>query len=239
MKSSYKKQIKVYIKTRFPALTSLGRRLFHFYLKMRTPESVFIGYYKRNVWGDNESYSGSGSNLAQTAVIRQEIPMLVKQFACHSLLDIPCGDFYWMNHTSLTAVEYTGGDIVEELIKRNQTCYSSPTRRFVKLNLIIDPLPKVDLILCRDCLVHFSYDDIIRALKNMRSSGSHYLLTTSFVDRNYNIDIPTGSWRPLNLQIAPFNFPAPLAAINEQCTENDGIYYDKHLSLWRFADLVL
>lgn len=239
MKNSYKKQIKTYIKTEFPILASIGRQLFHLYLKMRTPERVFSGYYKKNVWGDNDSYSGTGSNLSQTTVIRQEIPVLIRQFGCHSLLDIPCGDFYWMNHTNLTIAEYTGGDIVEELVKQNKARYSSPTRKFVKLNLIVDPLPKVDLILCRDCLVHFSYEDIGRALKNMQSSGSHYLLTTTFVDRNQNIDIPTGSWRPLNLQVDPFNFPVPLYTINEQCTENGGMYHDKHLNLWRLADLIL
>jgi hypothetical protein len=41
----------------------------------------------------------------------------------------------------------------------------------------------------------------------------------------------------LNLQYAPFLFPAPLAVINESCTEAGGDYADKSLALWRVEDL--
>jgi hypothetical protein len=44
-------------------------------------------------------------------------------------------------------------------------------------------------------------------------------------------------WRPLNLELPPFNFPKPVKLINEQCTEGNGEYTDKHLGLW-FLDEV-
>ena len=35
------------------------------------------------------------------------------------MLDIPCGDFYWMKEVDLKDIEYIGADIVDELIKKN------------------------------------------------------------------------------------------------------------------------
>jgi hypothetical protein len=93
------------------------------------------------------------------------------------------------------------------------------------------------LILCRDCLVHFSFDDIFKALNNLRASGSRFLLTTTFPTRQENQPIPTGKWRPLNLERAPFFLPPPLTILNEGCTENGGEYADKSLGLWQLDDV--
>ncbi len=131
-------------------------------------------------------------------------------------------------------IDYIGGDIVDELIQDNQRRYGGDGRRFMHLDLLQDELPPVDLILCRDCLVHFSYQHIFRAIKNVKHSCSRYLLTTTFVGREANEDIPTGGWRPINLQRPPFCFPVPLKLIDEQCPDNE--YRDKHLGLWKTVD---
>jgi len=101
--------------------------------------------------------------------------------------------------------------------------------------LIEDHLPSADLILCRDCLVHLSYDDIRNALKNICSSNIRYLLTTTFPNRE-NRDIETGQWRPLNLEAHPFFLPKPIAVINENCSESKGAYSDKSLALWDLSE---
>lgn len=98
-------------------------------------------------------------------------------------------------------------------------------------------LPKADVILCRDCLVHFSFADIELALSNFKRSGSRYLLTTSFIDWEMNADISTGGWRPLNLQASPFLFPAPMAMVDERCMHSGGIYQGKRLALWELESL--
>lgn len=105
------------------------------------------------------------------------------------------------------------------------------------LDLTRDRLPTVDLVLCRDCLVHLSFAQAQQALANIAASGARYLLTTTFTGRSENADIPTGKWRALNLQRPPFNLPQPLELINERCTEKDGRYADKSLGLWPVADL--
>jgi hypothetical protein len=162
---------------------------------------------------------------------------LVTKYDIRTLLDAPCGDFNWASAVAAAVETYIGVDIVDELIARNQREHGGRRRIFLTADLTRDPLPKADLLLSRDCLVHFSYADIFAALQNFRRSGAEYLLTTTFANRPANRNIRTGSWRPLNLQAPPFDFPEPLASIDERCTHSGGIYTDKRLALWRLADI--
>lgn len=206
--------------------------------KLATTEYVFTDIFSGNKWGGVDSVSGSGSDLVQTKIIIEELPKLFREYSVHSVLDIPCGDFHWMKHVDMDGVNYLGADIVNKLIDNNKQLFENNNIAFCKLNLIQDALPKVDIIFCRDCLVHLSYKDIFLALRNICDSEATYLLTTTFPARQSNRDIVTGDWRPLNLQVAPFFLPPPVALINEGCTEGDSEEYkDKSLGLWRIGSL--
>lgn len=87
-----------------------------------------------------------------------------------------------MKHVPLDGADYTGADIVPDLIERNRQ-FETEKIRFKQLNLIQGRLPKVDLIFGRDCLVHLSYQDALTALRNICNSGSTYLLTTTSPQR--------------------------------------------------------
>jgi hypothetical protein len=198
----------------------------------------FTAFYRHNAFGGTRSRSGEGSSLAQTAVIRQELPKLIAELGIKSVVDAPCGDWFWMKETELGVAEYTGVDIVEQLVEINHRQFGNASRRFLCLNLAADALPRADLIFCRDCLVHLDFNDIRRVISNFRRSQSQYLLTTTFTNRERNVDlVGKDVWRTLNLRAAPFHFPPPLKLINEGCTEANGLYADKSLGLWRLADL--
>ncbi len=198
--------------------------------------SVFTQVYYKPV-ADRECLSGSGSDLIQTAVIAREIPKLIERLAIKTMLDAPCGDFYWLSQVELNLEKYVGVDIVRELVMRNADKFGGNGRLFMCLDVTTDKLPKTDLILSRDMTVHLSNHDCLAAFRNFKRSQAGYLLTTTFPDREENEDILTGEWRPLNLQLQPFNFPEPLQLINENCTEGGGQYADKSLGLWRISDL--
>lgn len=208
------------------------------YIMLKTStEAIFTDIFKKNGWCGTESISGTGSDSHQTRIIVNELPFLFRDLGVSTILDAPCGDFHWMQRVELNEIEYIGADIVNELIESNIKKYAKPRIRFQKLNLITDNLPKVDLIFTRDCLVHLSFKEIFEFLKNLCISQSEYFLTTTFTERNNNYDIPTGEWRTLNLQIAPFFLPPPIKIINERCTEDGGKYTDKSLGLWKIADI--
>jgi hypothetical protein len=198
---------------------------------------VFDHIARDNRWQDSESLSGGGSNLRQTERIRHEIPGLLSRIGTESVLDAPCGDFHWMRLVDLGGIHYIGADIVAPLIVRCREKYGSEKRQFLVRNIVTDPLPRADIIFNRDCLVHLSYEHVFATLRNFCASGSKYLLTTTYTSRKVNWNIVTGNWRPVNLEISPFNFPSPLEVIVEASSEHDGDFADKSLALWRLESL--
>ena len=204
-----------------------------------TPLEAFRHAYRHNLWAGAETPSGPGSSAAQTAVVARILPELCRRYAVRTLLDLPCGDLHWMAGVELPGVQYVGGDLVPEVVADAVRRYASPNRRFLTLDITSSALPPADLLLCRDCLVHLSYVDIASAIDNLRRSEIPYLLTTTFQSETESQDIVTGDWRPINLQAPPFSFPDPVELLVEECTEQDGIFADKALGLWRVQDLPL
>ncbi len=206
----------------------------------------FARMYHTNLWAGAESRSGEGSSLAATARVRAELPPLLRLLGVRRLLDVPCGDFHWMAHVELAAAgveAYVGGDLVPAVVAANRERHGAPGRQFVEMDLTTGPLPLVagepaDAVLCRDCLVHLSFANIARALEVLRAGGARLLVTTTFLEHEANADVSVdGDWRPLNLQRAPFHFPAPAAVLLEGCEEEGGAYADKALAAWLIAEL--
>lgn len=199
-------------------------------------QETFEHIFKSNFWRSDESVSGNGSTLAATEVVREALPTLLRELEICTLLDIPCGDFNWMKRVDLGAIDYIGADIVPGLVEWNSQEYENDTTHFVVMDITRSPLPNVDLILSRDILGHLSNTEVRRALRNIKSSGSKYLLATTFTDRQNDGDIRTGEWRPLNL-MHMWGMPEPIKIINEHCTAGGGAFADKSLALWRLEDV--
>ncbi|MFT2019695.1 class I SAM-dependent methyltransferase [Streptomyces sp. 796.1] len=220
-------------------------------------QGIFGELYESESWrlfpggdgkGENPSRSGSGSDLVQTEALRRELPALLTRIGARSILDIPCGDFYWMSRVDLGVDSYLGADVVPEVIERNRQNFADQGRTFHVLDITRSRLPQVDVVFSRDCLVHFCNADVQAAIDNVKRSGSGYLATTTFTGRTSNAaDVETGGWRSLNLCRAPFSLPAPAYVIDENCTESyvsdeagaavEHRFADKSIGIWRIADL--
>ncbi|MEV0129593.1 class I SAM-dependent methyltransferase [Dactylosporangium sp. NPDC050688] len=213
---------------------------------------IFGEIYERDDWtlvdaDDAVSRSGLGSNLEQTQTLRRELPPLLRELGVRSMLDIPCGDMFWMSRVDPGVDAYIGADVVPAVVERNRRLFAGPGREFRVIDLVRDDLPLVDLIFSRDCLVHLSNDHAKLALANVRRSGAEYLAATTFTERTWNRDIAAGDWRPINLCKPPFNLPDPIRLLNERCTEvyfveRDGKtielrFPDKSIAVWRIADI--
>jgi hypothetical protein len=202
---------------------------------------IFRRMYRLNRWSSSATVSGVGSDLQQTAAVRRELPALLARHHIRSIVDAPCGDLFWLRQVEGMELDsYIGVDIVPELVDRLSSAQPIPNAEFRRLDVVSDPLPMADAVLCRDLLVHLNYQQIYRCLRNFRASGSTYLLVTTF-PKHINRDIVSGRWRPVNLQAEPFAFPEPLDVLVEGNTQRNarlGISYgDKCLALWRLADL--
>src|SRR5665213_1381952 len=186
--------------------------------------SVFEKIYRENLWGDAESRSGSGSGQAATEKVRSGLLDAIQRLDIHTIVDAPCGDFYWLSTVDLSRrlTWYQGFDIVPQLIEQNNRRFATDKISFQAADLIKQVPPRADLILCRHLLIHLSFDDCLRVLRNFKRSGSRYLTITNqpHIQRNEEI-IFTGSYRPVNLLLPPFNFPQPLRSIDDSQGDED------------------
>lgn len=204
--------------------------------QLRSREAAFRAVYSSNRWNNADSVSGHGSDLVQTNIVRAALPAIFKKYAIQSVLDAPCGDFFWMSKVELSAVHYIGCDIVPDLIAKNNAKYGSGRISFLKKDIVSDELPRSDLVFCRDCLVHLRLGDAKAAVNNIIASGAKYLLVTTFPNTTENVQtLVTGDWRALNLERPPFSLPPPLELLDEQCPEPG--FTDKSLGLWRVEDM--
>jgi hypothetical protein len=200
-------------------------------LPLSSTEDRFTWIYKNNLWNSNESVSGPGSTLKYTENLRKELPNLLSDYSIKKIFDAPCGDFNWMKHLLPNIdVDYIGGDIVLPLIESLNVKYKTHNITFIHIDLTKDPFPKSDLMICRDCLFHLSFEDTKSVLHNFVASGIPYLLTTThkinneFVNRN----IPTGDFRVINLFAPPYNFPPnPLVSIDDSMPD-----IERQMCLW-------
>ncbi len=206
-------------------------RTYHAILNKR----LFTRVYENNSWASKESRSGGGSTIARTAAIRSQLASLFSEWHIKSLLDAPCGDFNWMKAVDLSCLDYyIGIDIVEQIIQKNIKKYEGSNRHFFTIDIVNHPLPKVDLILCRDCMQHLTDQDVCAMIENFKRSKSRFLLASNYPKSTENKDIDqiysTLRITYRNLLLPPFQFPKPLAVIDEG-------FEGKVLGLWRIDSL--
>jgi hypothetical protein len=188
------------------------------------------------MWDSNESRSGPGSELSDTVMIRKALPLIWKKYDIKTFLDVPCGDFNWMKEVDKTAIEYIGGDIVDELVASNNKSYRTERIEFRTIDITKDAIPTVDMIFCRDCLVHLSFENIAKALSNFARSGCKYLMLTSYPLTVKNHDISDGNFREINLFKEPFNLPRKyLHKVKEKSRRFSEI--DRTMYLWDIGDI--
>jgi len=172
--------------------------------KLKDEREVFDKIFAENFWNGGqkrESASGPGSSLSRTVKIREFLPVLWEKYNIKTVLDAPCGDFNWMKEVDKKDIIYIGGDIVKSVIDENIKKYQQENITFKVLDITKDILPKVDMILCKDCLQHLSYENVKKSLMNFKQSGSKYLLVTTYPLTKKNWDILDGDYPTKGISI--------------------------------------
>lgn len=188
-------------------------------------QQIFTDIYKTNGWHDPESVSGCGRTTSWTASLQRLLPDILNHYEIRTLLDAGCGDWNWMSRINFGNTKVTACDIVPDLVGLNQTKYTS-LAEFFEADITFDPLPDVDLILCRTVLFHLNFDNILLALANIQSHCKYMLLTTH-PHVLENTDIQNGDFRRINLCLAPIHLPEP------EFLFQDGPTDDGFIGLWR------
>lgn len=173
--------------------------------------------FETKVWrGSEDGYrSGPGSSLEATERLRAALPGFLEDYGVETFLDAPCGDWRWMQEVDLEHVDYIGADISLELIEGNRRRHARAGVRFEHLDITSDPLPKADMMMCRDCLFHLKNRFRWTFFQNFAASEIPYLLMTMHhMDANRPLG-EVGRYAAFSPMAPPFHFPEPLAMIHE------------------------
>jgi len=178
---------------------------------------VFFLIYKSNHW--NKSIlidinkllvSGPGSipGSIQTNNIITNLNNFIKENNIRNILDMPCGDFAWMQDLLKinNTLDYTGYDIVKDIILINNEKYSSNNIRFFTKDIVNENhFDGFDLVFIRDFFIHISNEDILKVLYNIKNSKIKFFACLSNKNELLNKNIAVGEHRKINLFIEPFN----------------------------------
>ena len=163
----------------------------------------------------HRGYSGGGSTLTNTVTTRGFLKDVLRKYNITSMIDVPCGDWVWMQKVNLEGINYTGFDISEDLIRRHQAQHQKPGVSFGVLNMVNSVPSKADLIFTRDLWFHIKSRLGAKALQNVRASGAKFFLTTTFVTANPPAPHPMkwGSgtdwgYYDVNVELPPFDLKA-------------------------------
>ena len=202
---------------------------------------AFQTLYDKRLLGEYETISGKGSTLMATRSLRRSLQWFIEIGMFKTMLDVGCGDFHWLSHMDLSAIEYTGIDIVPDIIEGNAV-YAQKNICF-RHEDICETLPSAyDLVLCRDLFTHFAAHDIVDAFNHIKRSGSRYFAASTYTSyglkpasKNYyehytNTAIAPGEWHPTDFEKAPYSFRTPLFTIPDS---DPG----KTLQFWELDDL--
>jgi hypothetical protein len=161
----------------------------------------FEKIYSGDAWGGG---SGPGSLPSSTTLYRAFIEDFIYENNVKTVTDLGCGDWQFSRYINWSSVDYTGMEIVASLVERNNKNFSSAAIRFI-LSESVASLPGGDLLLCKEVLQHLPNDTIFDYLKETRKKYKFALITNSVAPGEVNGDIVAGQYRPLRIDLQPFN----------------------------------
>ena len=202
---------------------------------------VFTSIYKSNHWvqGDKVldsskiSVSGHGSNIdtEQFFNLKKNILRFIQDYEIKTLLDMPCGDFLWMNELLKNKeIDYLGVDIVDELINENLIKYGNVNINFLSGDVVNFYTKKeFDLVFIRDLFIHIDNSSIIKIIENIKKMNIKYLGFTNY-NNKINNNVIIGKHRKINMLIEPFNLQEPMFKFQD-------FEKDKFMFFYKIKDL--
>ena len=201
---------------------------------------IFTSIFQSNHWVQGEdifpkefiSVSGHGSNINtdQSNNLISSLSSFIKNYKINSFLDMPCGDFLWMNELlkKNKIMNYLGIDIVDEIIKKNKKKYENEKIKFSTFDIInFHTDEKFELVFMRDFFIHINNADIKKVLSNIQKMNIDYFAFENY-DISKNEDVITGRHRKVNLKLDPFNLGDPIFFFKDYEKDKYIYFYEKN-----------
>lgn len=161
----------------------------------------FTKAYDEKLWGGG---SGVGSRQQYTSHYRQILEGLLQRLPITSVLDIGCGDGTLYSLVHWGQVQYTGIDIVPEVVTRLSHQYGGLNTHFFHGDVLaMQVVPPADLLIAKDVLQHWTDEEILRFLPIM--DRYRFALITNDIYAKCGQYKWHARWRPVDLRRSPFN----------------------------------
>jgi len=172
-------------------------------MKVSSNDEVFNKIYKYHKWGYG---SGSGSIWMFNKPFVHFVNKFLREHPdIKVVVDIGSGDWQLGRHFELGDRKYIGCDVSDVIVNKVKRKYFSENKQFLVLDAVEDELPDGDLVIIKDVLQHLPNNEISRILSKI-SKYKYIIITNCILNKKFvNRDIRNGSWRPIDISIAPFN----------------------------------
>lgn len=200
-----------------------------------TPGKYFAAVYETNFWNGKNSRSGTGSEGIFADQKKKLIVELIDKKATRSLLDLGCGDFYWMKDIANLVDKYHGVDVVENVIIENQQRYSTQNISFQCLDLSQASAQAnlkqqtYDLVICFDVIGHMLNEEVDNFLDFVvHKLKTKYFLVTNRRDEKSELYLqrPKSRREGINIQKHPIFVENRLIPIWQQEAQYPGDYFE-------------
>lgn len=185
---------------------------------MTDAKRIFTDIYDRKLWGEG---SGGGSSPEASAPYVDAVNRLIAELKPATILDLGCGDGWVASRFKLGGARYIGVDVVDSVIEGCQQRHV--WGEFRCLDILEDPLPAADLVLCKEVTQHLCDADVERLMGRLLWRISIYGAIVHCSAMGYKWgDIKTGEFREVCLYL---KMAKPLQATLVAAWEYGGTKY--------------
>lgn len=137
-------------------------------------------------------FDGEGSGVGSKAKYCWDYVTFLQQFlakhSVRSVLDVGCGDWQFSQFIDWTGINYTGMDVVRQVIDSNRDKFDYPRIKFVYGDALVDEIPPADLLIVKDVIHHLKHKDVQRLVDRSKA----YPLVLWVADMGK--EVPHGAW---------------------------------------------
>lgn len=171
-------------------------------------DKYFSEIYRTNHWkagNPNTPSSGEGSSPEKTKDYIKHLEEFINSNNIKSIIDYGCGDWAFSHLINWGDIKYMGVDCVESVI-------SDCTNKYSTDNIIFKYVPtiekfydeKADLLIIKEVFIHWTCDEIVEFLKNVKNNFKYIWVANSFGQKSDWQDTPLRS-RPLSSTLKPLS----------------------------------
>jgi SAM-dependent methyltransferase len=166
----------------------------------------FSDIYSNNSW---DFGSGEGSLPIHTRGYVRFLARFLKDHNVRSVVDFGCGDWQFSRFIDWTGIDYTGLDIVPQVIQNNEAEFRRDNIRFRLFDGDLANIPGADLLIVKDVLQHWPNQEVAEFLNIL--DRFPLALVTNCVNpggNTVNDNTGIGGFRYLDPRLAPFHLEA-------------------------------